>query len=479
MVSVDPMYVTFPVSQREFMRVSSEAGAQQPRASDFKVIVRFSNGTRYAQTGTINFVDVKVDRATDTVTVRATLPNPDGTLVDGQLVQVGVESSKQQQHVLIPQVALIADQEGPYVFIVDGGKAAIRRLKLGQVSGSSTIVQSGLVGGELVVVDGGQNLKPGVPVKAVPADKAAGRLTVFSTIFVDRPRLAIVIAIVTSIAGLLSLLAIPIAQLPDIVPPQVSVTATYPGASSEVVDATVAQVIESQVIGIDKMLYMKSISGNDGSYSLLASFELGTNPDINTVNVNNRVQAALSNLPDEVRRAGVRVQKRSSALLAVVALYSPKRTHDQLFLSNYVTINLLDQIKSIVGVGDARLFGPQDYAMRVWIKTDELTGLGLTTGDVISAIQSQNVQAAVGRIGARPIGDDQQLQLNIQTKGRLASVEEFENIIIRTDADRRGLAPWRHRQAGAGRRQSGPRDAFQRFSGRCSSGSTSLPGPTR
>ncbi|MGB8511320.1 MAG: multidrug efflux RND transporter permease subunit [Pseudolabrys sp.] len=257
----------------------------------------------------------------------------------------------------------------------------------------------------------------------------------FSSIFVDRPRLAVVIALVTAIAGLISLLAIPVAQFPNIVPPQVSVTASYPGASSEVVDTTVAQVIESQVIGVDQMIYMKSISGNDGSYSLLVSFELGTNPDINTVNVNNRVQVALSKMPDEVRRSGVRVQKKSSALLGVIAVYSPKETHDELFLSNYVTINLLDRIKSTPGVGDAILFGPQDYSMRVWIRTDQLTGLKITTSDIIAAIQSQNVQAAVGRIGARPISEDQQLQLNIQTKGRLSSVQEFENIIIRTDPD--------------------------------------------
>ena len=256
-----------------------------------------------------------------------------------------------------------------------------------------------------------------------------------SSVFVERPRLAVVIALVTAIAGLVSLLAIPIAQFPDIVPPQVSVTAVYPGASSEVVDSTVAQVIESQVVGVDKMIYMKSISGNDGSYSLLASFELGTDPDINTVNVNNRVQIALAKIPEVVKRSGVTVKKKSSALLAVIAVYSPKQTYDELFLSNYVTINLLDQIKSTPGVGDAQLFGPQDYSMRVWIKTDQLTGLGLTTGDVISAIQSQNAQAAVGRIGARPVSDDQQLQLNIQTKGRLSSTEEFEKIIIRSNPD--------------------------------------------
>ena len=256
-----------------------------------------------------------------------------------------------------------------------------------------------------------------------------------SSIFVDRPRLAIVIAIVTTIAGLVALYAIPIAQYPDIVPPQVSVTTLYPGANSAVVESTVAQIIEAQVVGVDKMIYMKSTSGDDGSYALTASFELGTNPDINTVNVNNRVQVALASLPPEVQRQGVTVKKKSSALLGVIAFYSPKHTHDPLFLSNFVTINLLDRIKSTPGVGDATLWGPQDYAMRVWVRTDLLTGLNLTTGDIISAIQSQNIQAAVGRVGARPISDDQRLQLNIQTKGRLTTKKEFEDIVIRTNPD--------------------------------------------
>jgi hydrophobe/amphiphile efflux-1 (HAE1) family protein len=256
-----------------------------------------------------------------------------------------------------------------------------------------------------------------------------------SALFVDRPRLAIVIAIVTTIAGALALYSIPIAQYPDIVPPQVSVTASFPGASAAVVDTTIAQPIEAQVVGVDKMIYMKSVSGDDGSYTLTASFELGTDPDINTVNVNNRVQIALASLPEEARRQGVTVKKKSSALLAVIAVYSPKHTHDPLFISNYVTINLLDQIKSTPGVGDATLWGPQDYAMRAWVRTDRLTGLGLTTGDIIDSIRAQNIQAAVGRVGARPISDDQQLQLNVQTQGRLTSVPEFENIVVRTNPD--------------------------------------------
>src|SRR3974377_2477211 len=187
-----------------------------------------------------------------------------------------------------------------------------------------------------------------------------------SAIFVDRPRLAIVIAIVTTIAGALAFLAMPVAQYPDIVPPQVSVPTLYTAANPSPVDATVAQPIEAQVVGVDKMIYMKSTSGDDGSYTLTVSFELGTNPDINTVNVNNRVQTALSQLPPEVQKQGVNVKKKSTAILGVIAVYSPNGTHDPLFISNYATINLLDQIKATPGVGDAYLWGPQDYAMRGW-----------------------------------------------------------------------------------------------------------------
>ncbi|MFL5279666.1 MAG: efflux RND transporter permease subunit [Rhodopila sp.] len=256
-----------------------------------------------------------------------------------------------------------------------------------------------------------------------------------SAVFVDRPRLAIVISVLLTIAGLISLKVIPLAQYPDIVPPQVSVTTFYPGASASVVESTVAQPIEAQMVGVDKLLYMKSISGDDGSYTLTLSFELGTDPDINTVNANNRVQVALSKLPSEVRQQGVTVKKQSSALLGVISVYSPKKTYDSLFISNYVTINILDDIKATPGVGDAKQLGGQDYAMRIWMKTDRMTGLDLTASDVIGAIQAQNAQAAAGRIGARPISNDQQLQLNVQLKGRLTKPEEFEKIILRTNPD--------------------------------------------
>ncbi len=256
-----------------------------------------------------------------------------------------------------------------------------------------------------------------------------------SSVFVDRPRLAIVISIIITIAGLISLTRLPVSQFPDIVPPQVQVTAVYPGASAAVVEATVGQVLEAQVNGADRMIYMKSNSANDGSYSLTVSFELGTNPDINTVNVNNRVQAALAKLPAEVQKSGVTVQKRSSAILEFVQLYSEDGKQDPLFISNYVTINVLDTLSRIQGVGQANLFGALNYSMRIWFDANRLISLSMTASDVIAAIQSQNIQAAVGRVGARPTGDDTQFQINLQTKGRLTSPEEFGAIIIRANQD--------------------------------------------
>ena len=256
-----------------------------------------------------------------------------------------------------------------------------------------------------------------------------------SAIFIDRPRLAIVIAIVLTLAGLIALGAIPVAQFPEIVPPQVEVKTSYPGAGADVVEATVAQPIEAQVIGVDNMLYMKSTSGNDGSFTLTISFAVGTNPDINTVNVQNRVNLAMPQLPDEAKRVGVTVKKKSSALLQVVNFYSPDERFDALFLSNFATINVLDSIKRVPGVGDAFLFGGLDYSMRVWVETDRMTSLKITPNDIINAIRGQNIQAAVGRIGARPIGADQQFQLNIQTQGRLITPEEFKNIVIRANPD--------------------------------------------
>ncbi|CAN7681148.1 efflux RND transporter permease subunit [Ensifer canadensis] len=256
-----------------------------------------------------------------------------------------------------------------------------------------------------------------------------------SEIFIDRPRFAAVISIVLTLAGLIALTRLPIAQFPDIVPPQVSVTASYPGAGAEVVETTVAQPIESKIVGVDDMLYMKSTSGADGSYTLTVTFAVGTDPDIATVNVQNRVSLAEAGLPAEVKQTGVSVRKKSSALMQVITIYGKDDSFDSLFLSNYATINLMDTVKRVPGVGDASLFGAKDYAMRIVLDIDRLTNLSLTPTDVINALKAQNVQAAIGRIGAQPMTDDPLFQLNLQTQGRLTDPAQFENVVLRAEPD--------------------------------------------
>ena len=254
-------------------------------------------------------------------------------------------------------------------------------------------------------------------------------------VFIRRPRLAMVISLVITLAGAIAIAVIPVAQYPDIAPPTVRVTASYAGADARTVEESVAQPLENAINGVSGMRYMKSTSVNDGSYTLNVSFDLSTNPDIATVNVQNRSRLAEAKLPQDVRTTGLTISKVSTDLLQVFMFHSEDASHDQLFLSNFVTLNILDELKRVSGVGDASIFGARDYSMRIWIDPQKLASFGLSTGEVIAAIQSQNVQAAAGRIGAAPLSDDQRLQLTITTKGRLSSTDEFGAIVVRSETD--------------------------------------------
>ncbi|MBM95069.1 MAG: hydrophobe/amphiphile efflux-1 family RND transporter [Oceanospirillaceae bacterium] len=257
----------------------------------------------------------------------------------------------------------------------------------------------------------------------------------FSRFFIQRPKFALVISIVIMIAGILAVTTLPVTQYPDITPPQVQVKATYTGANAETVEQAVAAPIESMVNGVDDMLYMTSTSGNDGSYTLTITFNVGTDPDQAAVNVQNRVALANASLPQDVVRRGVTTQKQSSSMLMVLALTSPNGTHDNLFMSNYSSIYLEDALARINGVGSASQFGSMEYGMRVWLDPDRLKALDLSPAEISNAIQSQSVQAALGQIGAPPVTNQQQFQYTLSAKGRLATQEEFENIIIRSSSD--------------------------------------------
>lgn len=254
-------------------------------------------------------------------------------------------------------------------------------------------------------------------------------------IFIARPRFAGVISIVMFLAGLIALTRMPVEQFPDIVPPQVTVSASYPGAGAEVTEQTVAQVIEDKVIGVDDMIYMKSTSGADGSYTLNVSFAVGTDPDIATVNVQNRVALAEPLLPTDVRNTGISVASKSTSLLMGIVLYAKDDSVDGPLLTNYARINLVDQLKRVAGVGDAKLFGSDDFAMEINLDIDRLTALGLVPDDVSAALRTQNVQAAAGRVGGQPMTEDPGLQLNITTTGRLSDADEFAEIIVRSNPD--------------------------------------------
>jgi len=252
--------------------------------------------------------------------------------------------------------------------------------------------------------------------------------------FIARPRFAMVIAIVMIIAGFVSLLQIPVAQFPQITPPEVQVTASYPGASASVMTDSVGALIEDQVNGVEDMLYMSSSSTNNGSYSLTVTFAAGTDPAIAQVNVQNRVAMATPRLPAAVSQTGVSVRSRSSSMLLGFAVYSPKGTKDDVFISNYATVNIRDAIARLPGVGEASVFGPV-YSMRVWMNPDRMQALGVTASDLTAAIQGQNAQASAGQLGSPPSPTGQQLQLTVQAQGRLADATEFGNIIVRTNRD--------------------------------------------
>jgi HAE1 family hydrophobic/amphiphilic exporter-1 len=260
---------------------------------------------------------------------------------------------------------------------------------------------------------------------------------VISEFFIHRPIAATVIALLTVLAGGYALTQLPVARYPDISPPTVQVTAIYPGANAQVVSETVATPIEKEVNGVEGMLYMQSTSASDGTYQLTVTFDIGTNLDIASVMVQNRVAVAEARLPDDVTRQGITTKKKSTSITLVLTLTSPTGAHDPLYLGNYAIANIKDELARVPGVGEVVVFGATDYSMRVWLDPAKLKSRRLTTQDVVAAIREQNVQVAAGQIGQPPAPSGQGFQLTVNTLGRLSDVEQFENLIVRTADDGR------------------------------------------
>ncbi len=252
-----------------------------------------------------------------------------------------------------------------------------------------------------------------------------------SKFFIDRPIFATVLSIAFILAGAVAVFTLPVAQYPEVTPPTVVVSAIYPGANADTVRDTVAAPIEEQVSGVEGMMYMSSKSTNDGAYSLLVTFRLGMDSDMAQVLVQNRVALALPVIPPVVQSEGINVKKMSPNTMMMINLISPDERYDALFLSNYATIYLKDELGRLPGVAGITYLGQRDYSLRVWLDPDKLATLNLSSGDVVAAIQQQNLQVAAGQIGQQPVPPGQQFQLTINTLGRLTSPEQFGDIILK------------------------------------------------
>src|SRR6185295_13224515 len=256
-----------------------------------------------------------------------------------------------------------------------------------------------------------------------------------SKLFINRPVVAMVIAIITVIGGLVSIVGLPVAQFPDIVPPQIIVNTTYTGADAVTIEQSVATPLEQQMSGVDNMLYMQSTNANDGSMALTVTFGVDTDPNIDQVNVQNRVAQAQPNLPSDVNTFGLNMRKSTGIPTLAIAIYSPHQTHDSLFLANYANININDALYRVSGVGQVRLFGASDYAMRIWVKPDRLAKLGLTVPELVRAVEQQSTVNPSGKIGAQPVPPGQEFSYTVRSQGRLQTAEEFAKVAVRLNPD--------------------------------------------
>src|SRR5260370_28662590 len=259
----------------------------------------------------------------------------------------------------------------------------------------------------------------------------------FTHAFIDRPILATVVSVFLTLIGLGALVALPVAQYPEIVPPTVQVTTSYPGASAQVVSQTVATPLEQEINGVEDMIYMSSQSTGDGKLTITVTFRIGMDLNVAQMLTQNRVQDALPRLPDDVQRLGVQVRKATPNILLAVHLFSPDRSRDDLYLSNYATLHIKDTLARLQGVGDVQFLGGREYAMRIWLDPDKVASRDLSASDVLAALRAQNVQASAGLLNPRPAPTQHAYQLNVQTLGRLTTPQQFSEIVLKSDSEGR------------------------------------------
>ena len=405
----------------------------------------------FVHTGKIDFVDNVIDRSSGTIRGRAVFANPDGIFTPGMFGRLRVPGSPPYAALLVPDAAIGSEQARKYVLVVDdGGVVRQKYVTPGQLDGGLRVIKDGLVATDRVIVNGLMHARPGhqgeggsrrsrPPAPPKPATRPkpvdARKYMRISHFFIDRPIFAAVVSIVFVILGGVSFSRLPIAQYPEIAPPIINVSGQYPGASADVVAATVVTPIEEQINGVENMLYMSSNSTADGRFSIQVTFDLGTNLDIAQVQVQNRVAIAQPRLPADVRNIGVTVNKASPDLMMVVHLYSPDKSRDSLFISNYATLEVTDPLTRVDGVGSITVFGSRDYSMRIWLDPDRLQSLGLTASDVTNALQAQNIQVASGVLDQPPIAHPGAFQIAVQTLGRLDNPDEFGSIVVKQTPD--------------------------------------------
>ena len=448
-VSLDPIYIYFDVDEATYQRNSRlwfEGKRPSSRDTPNPVQVTLTGETKPSHEGKMDFLDNRLDVSTATLRSRAIIPNKDLSILPGQFGRVRIIGSSPYEALLIPDTAVATDQSRKIVFVVkEDNTVEARPVVLGPLDEGLRVIREGLKAEDHVIVDGLQRARVGAKVtpkmaQAPAGDKApaGGRCQAMNLgrLSINQPILAMVLSIVLLIVGAIAYQTLPVSEYPQAVPPTVTVTTQYPGASAQTVSDTVAAPIEQEINGVEDMLYLYSQATSNGQLTITVTFKLGTDLDKAQVLVQNRVAIAQPRLPEEVQRNGVVTRKNSPDILMVVFMLSPDDTFDQLYISNYTLLQVRDQLLRLDGVGDIQMFGARDYSMRLWLDPDRIANVGLTSSEVLAAIRAQNLQIAGGQIAEPPIAD-RAFQPNLVFTGRLKDIRQFEDIVVKAGSDGR------------------------------------------